>query len=207
MCHHIKPILQVIILTTTMLVSSLHDTVLENTTKCPITLCLVISKYQIQLNDKAISSTPTQWKFQFYEINFKSSSIFVAFLYTAPYKTETKLRAKIGAESVVQTNIMPVKTKCSNQLIKPLHIAPTAHYTPDAQRWVRASNAFYFEWLVAKEFNWICCQNSLAYYRCRGCKLTWRKSLKTRRGRWGSHIDMVYVYVPAFWGTFSQNLV
>ena len=23
----------------------------------------------------------------------------------------------------------------------------------------------------------------------------------------GSHIDMVYVYVPAFWGTFSQNLV
>ena len=23
----------------------------------------------------------------------------------------------------------------------------------------------------------------------------------------GSHIDMVYVYVPAFWGTFSRNLV
>ena len=23
----------------------------------------------------------------------------------------------------------------------------------------------------------------------------------------GSHIDMVYVYVPAFWVTFSQNLV
>ena len=23
----------------------------------------------------------------------------------------------------------------------------------------------------------------------------------------GSHIDMVYVYVPAFWGPFSQNLV
>ena len=22
-----------------------------------------------------------------------------------------------------------------------------------------------------------------------------------------SHIDMVYVYVPAFWGTFSRNLV
>ena len=23
----------------------------------------------------------------------------------------------------------------------------------------------------------------------------------------GSHIDMVYVYVPDFWGAFSQNLV
>ena len=23
----------------------------------------------------------------------------------------------------------------------------------------------------------------------------------------GSHIDMVYVYVPAFWGVFSRNLV
>ena len=27
------------------------------------------------------------------------------------------------------------------------------------------------------------------------------------RGGGGSHIDMVYVYVPAFWGTFSRNLV
>ena len=26
-------------------------------------------------------------------------------------------------------------------------------------------------------------------------------------GGGGSHIDMVYVYVPAFWGTFSRNLV
>ena len=25
--------------------------------------------------------------------------------------------------------------------------------------------------------------------------------------RGGPHIDMVYVYVPAFWGAFSQNLV
>ena len=25
--------------------------------------------------------------------------------------------------------------------------------------------------------------------------------------RGGSHIDMVYIYVPAFWGTFSRNLV
>ena len=23
----------------------------------------------------------------------------------------------------------------------------------------------------------------------------------------GSHIDMVYIYVPAFWGAFSRNLV
>ena len=28
-----------------------------------------------------------------------------------------------------------------------------------------------------------------------------------KKGPGGSHIDMVYVYVPAFWGTFSQNLV
>ena len=26
-------------------------------------------------------------------------------------------------------------------------------------------------------------------------------------GGGGSHIDMVYVYVPAFWGAFSWNLV
>ena len=26
-------------------------------------------------------------------------------------------------------------------------------------------------------------------------------------GGGGSHIDIVYVYVPAFWGTFSRNLV
>ena len=26
-------------------------------------------------------------------------------------------------------------------------------------------------------------------------------------GGGGSHIDMVYVYVPAFWGAFSRNLV
>ena len=36
----------------------------------------------------------------------------------------------------VKTNIMPVKTKCSNQVFKPLalRIAPTAHCTRDAQR-------------------------------------------------------------------------
>ena len=28
-----------------------------------------------------------------------------------------------------------------------------------------------------------------------------------RPGGGGSHIDMVYVYVPAFWVTFSRNLV
>ena len=26
-------------------------------------------------------------------------------------------------------------------------------------------------------------------------------------GRGDFHIDMVYVYVPAFWGAFSRNLV
>ena len=28
-----------------------------------------------------------------------------------------------------------------------------------------------------------------------------------KHGPGGSHIDMVYVYVPAFWGTFLWNLV
>ena len=32
----------------------------------------------------------------------------------------------------VKTNILLVKTKYSNQLIKPLHIAPTAHQLRDA---------------------------------------------------------------------------
>ena len=33
-----------------------------------------------------------------------------------------------------------------------------------------------------------------------------RKNL-WEQARGGSHIDMVYVYVPAFWVTFSRNLV
>ena len=41
MWHHIKQILQIIILGTAMLVSFLHSLVLENTTKCPRTLHLV----------------------------------------------------------------------------------------------------------------------------------------------------------------------
>ena len=31
-------------------------------------------------------------------------------------------------------------------------------------------------------------------------------NIEENSGR-GSHIDMVYVYVPAFWGAFSRNLV
>ena len=50
-----------------------------------------------------------------------------------------------------------------NQLIKPEHIAPSAHQLRDAQCWVCASNVFFFfflnfESLAAKEFCWICCQ-------------------------------------------------
>ena len=41
MAHHIKQILQVIILMTVMMVSSLHETVLENTTNCSVTFYLV----------------------------------------------------------------------------------------------------------------------------------------------------------------------
>ena len=50
---------------------------------------------------------------------------------------------------------MPVKTKCSNQLIKPLRIThATLHSVLSA-----CIKCFYFESLVAKEFSWICCQS------------------------------------------------
>ena len=52
----------------------------------------------------------------------------------------------------VKTNILPVKTKCSNQLIYPLHIAPTVHQVRDAQRWVRASNVFILNPLLLRNF-------------------------------------------------------
>ena len=35
----------------------------------------------------------------------------------------------------------------------------------------------------------------------------WCDEWEAMLSRGGSHIDMVYVYVPAFWGTFSRNLV
>ena len=50
----------------------------------------------------------------------------------------------------VETNIMPVKTKCANQLIKPLHIAPTAHCTRNAQRRVHSSNVFILNHLLPR---------------------------------------------------------
>ena len=52
MWRHIKPILQVIILATAMLVSFLNGAVLENTTKCPRTfyLDLVHTKWQLSHN-------------------------------------------------------------------------------------------------------------------------------------------------------------
>ena len=53
---------------------------------------------------------------------------------------------------LVKTNILQVKTKCSNRLIKPLHIAPTAHQLHDAQRWVRASNVFILNHLLPRNF-------------------------------------------------------
>ena len=53
---------------------------------------------------------------------------------------------------MVKTNILPVKTKCSNQLIKPLHIAPTAHQLHDAQSGVYASNVFILNNLLPRKF-------------------------------------------------------
>ena len=59
----------------------------------------------------------------------------------------------------LKTNILPVKTKYSNQLIKPLHIALTAHHLRDTQHWVRALNVFILNHLLPRrEFSWICCQ-------------------------------------------------
>ena len=50
----------------------------------------------------------------------------------------------------VKTNILPVKTKCSNQSINPLHIAPTAHQVHDAQGWVHASNVYILNYLLVR---------------------------------------------------------
>ena len=61
--RHIKPILQVIILTTTMLVSSLYGAVLKNTTKCPITFYLVHTAKPNYNWVTVYSSTHTRLKF------------------------------------------------------------------------------------------------------------------------------------------------
>ena len=54
----------------------------------------------------------------------------------------------------VKTNILLVKTKCSNQLIKPLHIAPTAHQFRNAQRCV--CTLMFLFWITC--YQGICCQ-------------------------------------------------
>ena len=57
----------------------------------------------------------------------------------------------------VKTIISPLKTKHSNQLIKPLHTAPSVHHLRDAQCRVRASNVFISNHLVAKLPNVCAC--------------------------------------------------
>ena len=92
MWRHIKPILQVIILATAMLVSSLHRVVLENTTKCPLTFYLVhttIPNYIWVLRILAHMLTEVN------EANLKFKHSLLFFFYTAPCKNETKQRGKI----------------------------------------------------------------------------------------------------------------
>ena len=52
----------------------------------------------------------------------------------------------------MKTKILLVKTNRSNQLIKPLHIAPIANQLYDAQHWVRASNVFILNHLLPMNF-------------------------------------------------------
>ena len=49
----------------------------------------------------------------------------------------------------LKTNIMPVKTKCSNKYIKPLHIAPALHTRRSALH-VCASNVFILNHLLPR---------------------------------------------------------
>ena len=59
----------------------------------------------------------------------------------------------------VKTNILPVKVKCSNQLIKPLQITPTAHNY--AMSSVECVHGMFLFWITCCQgVCWICCQAS-----------------------------------------------
>ena len=89
MWRHIKPILQVIVLATTMLVSSLHRAVLENTTKCPV-LNLVHTTIPVT----RILAHTLDWNFgSFYEVNQKFKHFLLFF--SIPCYTKTKRQSKI----------------------------------------------------------------------------------------------------------------
>ena len=107
---HIKPILQVIILTTTMLVSSLHGVVLDNTTKCPVTFYLVHTTIPNYNWVTRIISTHTGWNFFLRIRKLKVSAFFCCFsLYCAIQKgnqATVQNRAHMGAYRVVQTLYM-----------------------------------------------------------------------------------------------------
>ena len=78
---HIKPILQVIILTTATLVSSLHRAVLENTTKCHVTFYLLHTTICVT----RILAYTFCWNFNsFYEVNQKFKC-FLLFFSIIPY--------------------------------------------------------------------------------------------------------------------------
>ena len=96
MWSHIKPILQVIIISITMLVSSLHGTVMENITKCSITFYLVHITIPNYNWVKRIAAHTLGSNFKsFHEENWNSSISLFVFLHTTLYTRETKSYGKI----------------------------------------------------------------------------------------------------------------
>ena len=110
MCRHIKPILQVIILATAMLVSSSHFTVLETQQMFRYFLSSSYHWTKLQLSGKNIS-TPTLLKFQFLPWGKSKVQTFFFFLFLfSPYHTVQKgnqatwqYHAHISACCLVQT--------------------------------------------------------------------------------------------------------
>ena len=65
---HIKPILQVIILGTAMLVSSLHGAVLENTTKCSLTFKIIHPRWSQKPYHGTFLRSPRAYNFHHTQI-------------------------------------------------------------------------------------------------------------------------------------------
>ena len=108
--HDIMPILKVIILVTTMLVSSLHTMVLENTTKCPIAfhlICIIILNYNWVTR---ILAHTLRWNLKscYKVLKSKITTCFVVFLNTTLYKEETKEWTSICAYKCVPHHANPL---------------------------------------------------------------------------------------------------
>ena len=108
MWRHIKPILQVIILVTTMLVSSPHCLALENTIKCPTTFHIVhiiIPNYNWVTR---ILAQTLRWNLKSsYGMNKKKiACFFVVFLLTVLCKRKPRSGAKSCAFKCVKPSIV-----------------------------------------------------------------------------------------------------